>query len=223
MKPKKPRVSPNGVIVKKAFEAQTAGQKEYIRSIAENRITICTGPAGTGKTFIAAALGIQKLLNGEFDRLIISRPLIDTGFKGLGFLPGTIEEKIHPYMIPVLEEVREYIGKGETDKLFREHRIDLVPLEIARGRNFHNAYIILDEANNADYSQLKMFISRIGRNSKMIINGDMRQTDIKGNKALDIFCDKLDGASCVNIVKLGRTDIVRDPIIREILERLEDD
>ncbi len=222
-KTRKKRVVPNGVIIKNAFEAKTSGQREYVRSISENKITICCGPAGSGKTFIAASLGIEKVLNGEFKRLIISRPLIDTGFKGLGFLPGDIENKIHPYMVPVLEELKQYIGYGEVDSLIREHRIVLVPLEICRGRNFNESFIILDEANNADYSQLKMFLTRFGRKSKMVINGDIKQTDIQGNKALDIVAEKLEGTRNINVVRMTRADIVRDEIISDILGRLEDD
>ena len=155
----------------KTLRAKTENQIDYIETIKESSVTFCIGPAGTGKTAVAVGLACQYLLEERIKKIIITRPVVEAG-KGLGFLPGTFDEKIHPYLVPILEEMNIYLGKDRLEKLKEELIIEVCPLEYMRGRNFHQSFMILDEAQNATLEQIKMFITRIGRHSKAVINGD---------------------------------------------------
>tara|TARA_R110000751_G_scaffold123810_1_gene224819 strand:+ start:17 stop:652 length:636 start_codon:yes stop_codon:yes gene_type:complete len=206
---------------RKSLKAKTQNQQEYIREIEGNDVTLCTGPAGTGKTAVSVGLACDYLLDGRVDKIVVTRPVIEAG-RGLGFLPGTFEEKIHPYLIPVLEEM-EYRLSPTRAKAYRdEGKIEVCPLEYMRGRNFHNSFMILDEAQNATFEQLKMFITRIGWNSKAVINGDMDQTDLMEIEqgGLDKFLYRLDEIDGVGIAELTDEDIIRNKIISKILNAL---
>ena len=146
---------------RRQLKAKTDNQFEYKRAIAESDITICTGPAGTGKTAVSVGLACEYLTSGKVEKIIITRPVVESG-KGLGFLPGSFHDKIHPYLIPVIEEMNGYLGSESVKKLRAENIIEICPLEYMRGRNFHNAFIILDEAQNATFEQIKMFLTRMG-------------------------------------------------------------
>jgi len=210
--------------VGRKLKPKTENQAKYIRAMVESDVTICIGPAGTGKTTITVGLACQYLLEGKVSKIIVTRPVVESG-KGLGFLPGTFQDKIHPYLVPIFEEMNLYLSKDIVEKLLREKKIEVCPLEYMRGRNFHDAFIILDEAQNATYQQIKMLITRMGSRSKCVINGDIEQTDLSDNLsgALEECVDRLDNLKGVGIVELERCDIIRNKIISRILERLEDD
>jgi phosphate starvation-inducible PhoH-like protein len=210
--------------VGRQLKPKTENQAKYIRAMVEADVTICTGPAGTGKTTIAVGLACQYLVENKVSKIIVTRPVVESG-KGLGFLPGTFQDKIHPYLVPIFEEMNLYLSKDAVEKLLKENLIEICPLEYMRGRNFHNSFIILDEAQNATYQQIKMLITRMGSRSKCVINGDIEQTDLPHSisGALEECVDRLDNLKGVSIVELERCDIIRNKIISSILERLEDD
>ena len=203
---------------------KTENQAKYIRSKIESDVTICIGPAGTGKTTIAVGLGCQYLLENKVNKIIVTRPVVESG-KGLGFLPGTFQDKIHPYLVPIFDEMNLYLSKEIAEKWLKEKRVEICPLEYMRGRNFHDSFIILDEAQNATYKQIKMLITRMGSRSKCVINGDIEQTDLPQSVsgALEECADRLEDLKGVSIVELERCDIIRNKIISSILDRLEDD
>jgi len=208
---------------RKALKPKTENQKTYINVIANNDVTLCTGPAGTGKTAVAVGLACDYLLDKRVEKIVVTRPVIESG-RGLGFLPGTFEEKIHPYLIPVLEEMEYRLNTNRVQAYRDQGKIEVVPLEYMRGRNFHNCFMILDEAQNATFEQLKMFITRIGWNSKAVINGDVDQTDLalKNQGGLEQFLDRLENVTGVGIAELTEADIIRNKIISKILDALLD-
>ncbi len=207
---------------KKTLKPKTPNQSEYIRAMAESDVTICSGPAGSGKTAVAVGLACQYLSDEKIEKIIITRPVVESG-KGLGYLPGTLNEKIHPYLVPIIEEMNLYLTPTAVESLTSSNVIEVCPLEYMRGRNFHNSFMILDEAQNATLEQIKMFITRIGSKSKAVINGDTDQTDLpeytKG--ALKNCMKKLHNIEGVSIIELGHEDIVRNSIISRILMSLE--
>lgn len=207
---------------RKILQAKSVNQENYIISMAENDVTICTGPAGSGKSSVAVGLACSWLLENKVEKIIITRPTVENG-RGLGYLPGDKDEKIHPYLVPVLEEMEQYLGKMLLSKLKESNIIEMCPLEYMRGRNFHHSFMILDEAQNATYEQIKMFLTRIGMYSRAVINGDMQQSDLPRSLrgGLDHIRGRLFGLQGIGVCELQATDIVRNPIIGRILERLE--
>ena len=202
------------------LEAKTENQKNYIRSIVENDVVFCTGPSGSGKSFIAAGLASQKLLKDEIDTIIVTRPLVCTG-RDLGSLPGELNEKIKPYLQPMEENLRYFLGRDKFGMYFNQRRIRFEPLETMRGSTFHDSYMILDEAQNCTLEQIKMFITRMGKHSKALINGDNKQTDIFRDSGLDFCVDRLSKVEGVGISKLEYHDIQRNGIIGAVLYALE--
>jgi phosphate starvation-inducible PhoH-like protein len=202
------------------LEAKTYNQKEYIRSIIENDITFCTGPSGSGKSFIAAGIASEHIFKDKIESIIITRPLVCTG-KDIGSLPGEIDEKIKPYLAPMEENLKFFLGRDKFGLYFNYKRIRFEPLETMRGATFHNAYMILDEAQNCTLEQIKMFITRMGENSKVIINGDLKQTDLYDRSGLQYCLQKLNGVQGVGICKLDYNDIQRNGIIGKVLNALE--
>ena len=158
--------------------AKTINQKDYIRDIVENDVVFCTGPSGSGKSYIAAGIAANHIYRDEVEQVIVTRPLVCAG-KDIGSLPGELDEKIKPYLLPMEENLKHFLGRDYYGKLFNEGRIRYEPLEVMRGATFHDAFMILDEAQNCTLDQIKMFITRMGENSKVLINGDIRQTDIR--------------------------------------------
>lgn len=205
----------------KSFKPKTSNQEDYVRAIVESDVVFCSGPAGTGKTAVAVGLACEHLLQNKVDKIVITRPVVEAG-KGLGYLPGTYLAKIQPYLVPVLEEIKLYLPPPLYTDKHAENQVELCPLEYMRGRNFHNSFIILDEAQNATLDQIKMFITRLGRGSTAVINGDIQQTDLPTSQrgGLKHCMDKLDGLRGVSICALDETDIVRHGIIAKILDRL---
>lgn len=202
--------------------AKTINQKEYIRDIVENDVVFCTGPSGSGKSYIAAGIAANDIYRDDVEQIIVTRPLVCAG-KDIGSLPGELDEKIKPYLLPMEENLKHFLGRDYYGKLFNEGRIRYEPLEIMRGATFHDAYMILDEAQNCTLDQIKMFITRMGENSKVLINGDIRQTDIKKFSGLLDCIDRLEGVDGVGISRLYYEDIQRNGIIGRVLEALEED
>ena len=202
------------------LEAKTENQKNYIRSIIENDVVFCTGPSGSGKSFIAAGIAAHKLLKDEIDTIIVTRPLVCTG-RDLGSLPGELNEKIKPYLQPMEENLRYFLGRDRFGMYFNQRRIRFEPLETMRGSTFHDSYMILDEAQNCTLEQIKMFVTRMGKHSKALINGDNKQTDIFRDSGLDYCIERLSKVEGVGICKLEYHDIQRNGIIGAVLYALE--
>lgn len=203
---------------RKVLKPKSKNQAVYIKSMMDNDVTFCSGPAGSGKTALAVGLACQSLLEGSVEKIIITRPVVESG-RGLGYLPGTLTEKILPYLIPIIEEMKLYLGTETFNQSKGQNIIELCPLEYMRGRNFHNAFMILDEAQNATFEQIKMFLTRIGMGSKAVINGDISQTDLddRAEGGLDDCMTRLEQVDGVAVCKLFGGDIVRNKIIADIL------
>jgi phosphate starvation-inducible PhoH-like protein len=204
----------------KPVEAKTENQKNYIIKIAENDIVFCCGPAGSGKSFIAAGIAAEHLHRGKIENIIITRPLVCAG-KDIGSLPGELMEKIDPYLIPMQENFKFFLGQAYYGHYYREKKISYQPLEVMRGATYHNTYMILDEAQNCTFEQIKMFITRMGQGSKVLINGDIKQSDIRNKSGLEECIKRLDGVNGVGISKLDQSDIQRNGIIGKVLTALE--
>jgi phosphate starvation-inducible PhoH-like protein len=209
-------------VYRNRLKPRTENQKEYIRIAAENSVTFCQGVAGSGKTHIAVGMALEYLLDNKVKKIIITRPVVESGEK-IGYLPGTAEEKLHPYLLPLLDEVNHFISSAYYSGLKTNNRIEIVPLGLMRGRNFHDCFIVADECQNASYDQLKMLITRLGRDSKMILTGDTSQSDLHRHMQGGFYdmMEALENVEGIGIAKLGFSDIVRNPIIEKILIRLD--
>jgi phosphate starvation-inducible PhoH-like protein len=209
------------------LKPKTQNQADLIRTIAENIITLASGPAGSGKTRISVAYGIEKLLIGDFKRLVITRPVVEAGEK-LGYLPGDFSAKIDPYLQPIYYELLQYLSKAQLQEFINNgtayrgsQEIIIAPLAYMRGMNYHDAYMILDEAQNCTIEQLKLFITRVGFNSKAVVVGDDKQSDLPGGKSgLLYWCEKLQDIQDVGTFKLENIDIIRNPVISKILAKI---
>jgi phosphate starvation-inducible PhoH-like protein len=212
---------------KSRLRPKTQNQAELIRTLAENTVTLALGPAGTGKTKCAVAYGIEKLLIGDFKRLVITRPVVEAGEK-LGFLPGDFSSKIDPYLQPIYYELLQYLTKAQLQEFINNgsgyrgsNEIIIAPLAYMRGMNYHDSYMILDEAQNCTTEQIKLFITRVGFNSKAVLVGDDKQSDLpSGKSGLLYWHDKLQGIPDVGTFKLENVDIIRNPVISKILTRI---
>lgn len=204
----------------KPIVAQTDNQKEYVRSFIENDVTFCIGPAGTGKSFVAAGLCSEHLHHGKTEQIIVTRPIVCAG-KDIGAMPGDVNEKIQPYLMPMQENLKYFLGQALYGHYFNRNQIRYEPLETMRGATFHNSYMILDEAQNCTIEQIKMFITRMGENSKVLINGDVKQTDIHKRSGLGTCIHKLRDIKGVGVIELTYDDIQRHDIVGAILIALE--
>ncbi len=206
---------------KNRLKPRSINQKDYIRTVAENTITFCQGVPGSGKTHIAVGMALEYLLDFKVQKIVITRPVVEAGEK-LGFLPGSAEEKLHPYLLPLFDEVNYFLKMEHFHKLKSGRSIEIVPLGLMRGRSFHDAFIVADECQNASYDQLKMLLTRIGMNSKMVLTGDLDQSDLHTTQkgGFGSIIDRLQGANGVGFSQLEISDIVRNPIIAEIVHRL---
>lgn len=219
-KNKKHNKKSNPFLNVKKLESQSENQTDYIISITQNDVTFCTGPSGSGKSYIAAGIASEKLHKNEYEQIIITRPLVCTG-KDIGSLPGELQEKIAPYLLPMAENFRHFLGSANYGLHYNERRIKYMPLEVMRGSTFHNSIMILDEAQNCTFEQIKMFITRMGKNSKVLINGDIKQTDLHNRSGLDSVMEKLKNVNSIGICELTYDDIQRNGILGDILNALE--
>jgi len=206
----------------RSLTAKTKNQKDYILSIVNNDITICFGPSGSGKSFVAAGIAVEHFLSEKTSQIVVTRPLVCSGMN-MGAFPGELDEKVRPYLKPMEENLKFFLGNDKFNKCLDNGSIRFEPLELMRGASFHNSYMILDEAQNCTLDQIKMFITRIGENSKVIINGDVKQSDLKNGSGLKICTDKLSHIFGVGVCELTHTDIQRNEIIKSILSAIEDE
>lgn len=206
----------------KPISCKTVSQKEYIKAIRDNTITICTGPAGTGKTYLAMALAVTALKRKEISRIILTRPAVEAGEK-LGFLPGDLQEKVDPYLTPLYDALGEFLGEEKYAKLEERGIIEAAPLAFMRGRTLKDSFIVLDEAQNCTISQMKMFLTRLGENSKMVITGDVTQTDLPRNtkSGLQHAVDLLGGIDGIAAHSFERKDVIRHPLVQKIIDAYE--
>jgi phosphate starvation-inducible PhoH-like protein len=204
------------------LKPRTENQKEYIRSIVENTITFCQGSAGSGKTHCAVGLALEYLLEDKIKKIIITRPVVEAGEK-IGYLPGKYEEKLFPYLLPIEDEINYFIGQALNTTLKLNNKIEIVPLGFMRGRNFHDSFIVADECQNASYEQLKMLLTRIGQNSKMVLTGDVSQSDLARHLQGGFYemITNLANVEGIGISTLTDNDIIRNPIIAKILAKLD--
>jgi len=202
----------------KDIRPKTAGQRRFVETIERCTLTFGIGPAGTGKTFLAVVMAVRALRAREIARIILARPAVEAGEK-LGFLPGDLKEKVDPYLRPLYDALAELLDDGVTSRFLERGTIEVAPLAYMRGRTLSDAFVILDEAQNATREQLKMFLTRLGANSKMIVNGDVTQIDLpRGIHAGLLDAPALfDGIDDIGIVQLGEADVVRHPLVARII------
>ena len=206
----------------KPVKPKTLGQKKYIEALKSKMITFGVGPAGTGKTYLAIAMAVQAFKNQEVNRIILTRPAIEAGEK-LGFLPGDLQSKIDPYLRPLYDALYQILGAENFQHHMEKGEIEVAPLAYMRGRTLDNAYIILDEAQNTTASQMKMFLTRIGFQSKCVITGDRTQKDLSADtvSGLDIALKILKNIDEIGFVELSSKDVVRHPLVQKIVEAYE--
>ncbi len=201
------------------IKPKTAGQREYINARRNNMIVFGLGPAGTGKTYLAMAMAITAFKNGEVERIILTRPAIEAGEK-LGFLPGDLQSKVDPYLRPLYDALYQIMGADSFNKNMEKGLIEVVPFAYMRGRTLDNAYIILDEAQNTTPAQMKMFLTRIGFGSKVIVTGDMTQKDLASNvkSGLEVALKVLKNIEGISFITLTSKDVVRHPLVMKIVQ-----
>ena len=211
-------ISARGRLIK----PKTAGQKRYVDSIRQNLVTFGIGPAGTGKTYLAVALAAFYLKNREVERIILTRPAVEAGEK-LGFLPGDLQEKIDPYLRPLYDALADMFGFDQFQKLIARNIIEVAPLAYMRGRTLEESFIILDEAQNTTREQMKMFLTRMGMNTKMIVTGDMTQIDLPASQTSGLVqaLRILKGVKGISFVELNKKDIVRHKLVERIVDAYE--
>ena len=200
---------------------KNAAQEHYAETIQESTITFCYGKAGTGKTYIAAHYALQALLSGEIRRIILTRPIVAT--EDIGYLPGDMLEKIHPYILPLLDAIEDHVGPTKAKELLNNGQVEIIPLAYMRGRSINESFILLDEAQNTTPEQMKMFLTRLGYDSKMVITGDASQSDLHiPVNGLTWAAEKLVGKSSqISVVDFGHAATVRNPLIEDMLVHLE--
>jgi phosphate starvation-inducible PhoH-like protein len=211
-----------GVFRVRPFDARTEHQRRYLESIDKNTLTFGLGVAGTGKTFLAVGAALRAMQRGEYRRLIVSRPVVEAGEK-LGFLPGDLAAKLNPYVRPVYDALAELIDFDDVQRLEEAGVIELAPLAYMRGRTLSNAFVILDEAQNTTVPQMRMFLTRLGENSRMVVTGDPSQVDLDPHQrsGLADAMQRLQGFANVGVVEFGREDICRHPLVDQIVKAYE--
>lgn len=206
----------------KTIRAKTMGQRIYINAMKRNDLVFGIGPAGTGKTFLAVVYAAKQLRKGSVKRIVLTRPAVEAG-ESLGFLPGDLKEKVDPYLRPLYDGLNTVLGREQTQRLIERGVIEIAPLAYMRGRTLDDAFVILDEAQNTTHAQMKMFLTRLGFGSKMVVTGDQTQIDLpKGVKSgLKEAVKKLSGVSGMSIMKMDQSDVVRHPLVSKIINRYE--
>lgn len=200
------------------IRAKTFRQRQYIKAVLSHDLTFCVGPAGTGKTFLAMVIAAQALLNNQYERLILTRPAVEAGEK-LGFLPGDLQQKINPYLRPLYDALHELIDTEKTANLMERGIIEVAPLAYMRGRTLNNAFVIIDEAQNTTPAQMKMVLTRLGSRSRMVVTGDLTQTDLSSNQpsGLAITLKILRSVEGIAFCELTNKDVVRNPLVQRIV------
>ena len=203
----------------KPVRAKTAGQIAYVNAIESHTITFAIGPAGTGKTYLAVAKAVRAFQDRQVRRIILTRPAVEAG-ENLGFLPGTLNEKVDPYLRPLYDALSDMLGADQLKRYMDDGTIEVAPLAYMRGRTLNDAFVILDEAQNTTEQQMKMFLTRLGFNTKMVITGDITQIDLPGDKpsGLKEAMKVLKGVEGVSICQLGKADVVRHVMVQRIIE-----
>ena len=201
----------------RTIRPKTAGQKRYIDSIRSNTITFGIGPAGTGKTYLAMACAVAALKRREVGRIVLCRPVVEAG-ESLGFLPGTLEEKLDPYVRPLYDALFDMTDMEKGNALIEQGVIEIAPLAFMRGRTLNDAFVILDEAQNTTPEQMKMFLTRLGFSSKFVVTGDATQRDLLGKSGLDQAREVLEGIEEISFIDLDRNDIVRHSLVARIVD-----
>ncbi|WP_144516744.1 PhoH family protein [Bacillus thuringiensis] len=203
----------------KSIRVKTMGQRRYIHAMKKNDIVFGIGPAGTGKTYLAVVMAVRALKQGYVKKIILTRPAVEAG-ENLGFLPGDLKEKVDPYLRPLYDALHDILGQEYTQRMMERGVIEIAPLAYMRGRTLDDSFVILDEAQNTTGAQIKMFLTRLGFSSKMVITGDPSQVDLpKGVKSgLSIAANILSGVSGLSFITLEQTDVVRHPLVQRIIE-----
>ncbi len=204
----------------KAIAPKTKGQLRFVRAMEDYPVVFAIGPAGTGKTFLAVIKAVSALKKGDVKRIVLTRPAVEAG-ESLGFLPGDMKEKVDPYLTPLYDALHDMLGVEQTDKLIEKGTIEIAPLAYMRGRTLDDSFVILDEAQNTTPAQMKMFLTRLGYHSHMVITGDVTQIDLKSGTRCGLLdaSDILRGIDEIRIMELTSDDVVRHPLVQKIIER----
>ena len=221
MKPDESNVKTFKQLIKtprKSVIARSEKQSDYIKALKENDIVLSLGPAGTGKSFLAVSVAVTLLMEKKIERVILSRPAVEAGEK-LGFLPGDMKEKVDPYLRPLYDALYELFGADKIDKKIESGEIEIAPLAFMRGRTLKNSFAILDEAQNATETQIKMFLTRIGENSRLVVNGDPSQVDLPNKSHSGLIKSKeiLNKINEIKIIEFDHSDVVRHPLVSKII------
>ena len=203
----------------RSIRPKSSGQKRYVDAIRDNVITFGIGPAGTGKSWLAVAAAVHSLQNKQVERIILTRPAVEAGER-LGFLPGDLMAKVDPYLRPLYDALQDMLPEGKLQQKIESGQIEIAPLAYMRGRTLSNAFVILDEAQNTTPAQMKMFLTRLGENSRMVITGDPSQSDLPSGTPSGLVdaVGKLEGLSGVGFVRFDKSDVVRHPLVSQIIE-----
>ncbi|WP_112181348.1 PhoH family protein [Paraliobacillus zengyii] len=207
----------------KSIRVKTLGQRNYVNALKADDLVFGIGPAGTGKTYLAVVMAVQALKSGLVKRIILSRPAVEAG-ESLGFLPGDLKEKVDPYLRPLYDSLHDVLGTEHTVRLIERGTIEIAPLAYMRGRTLDDAFVILDEAQNTTHAQMKMFLTRLGFGSKMVVTGDITQVDLprgvqSGLKAVE---SRLSGVKGISFIYLQQADVVRHPLVQKIIDAFEE-
>ncbi|WP_117169188.1 PhoH family protein [Paraliobacillus sediminis] len=207
----------------KSIRVKTLGQRNYVNALKAHDLVFGIGPAGTGKTYLAVVMAVQALKSGLVKRIILSRPAVEAG-ESLGFLPGDLKEKVDPYLRPLYDSLHDVLGTEHTVRLIERGTIEIAPLAYMRGRTLDDAFVILDEAQNTTHAQMKMFLTRLGFGSKMVVTGDITQVDLprgsqSGLKAVE---SRLSGVKGISFIYLQQADVVRHPLVQKIIDAFEE-
>ncbi|MEJ6393619.1 PhoH family protein [Gymnodinialimonas sp. 2305UL16-5] len=209
---------------KKTVEPRTQAQQAYVRALYDHELAFGIGPAGTGKTYLAVAVAVNQMMSGHVDKIILSRPAVEAGER-LGFLPGDMKDKVDPYMQPLYDALNDFLPGKQLAKLIEEKTIEIAPLAFMRGRTLSNAYVVLDEAQNATTMQMKMFLTRLGQGSRMVITGDRSQVDLPRGVTSGLRDAEriLDGVEGISFNYFTAKDVVRHPMVAKIIEAYDKD
>jgi len=209
---------------KRVVEPRSPAQRAYVKALFRDQLVFGIGPAGTGKTYLAVAVAVAMFIEGAIDRIVLSRPAVEAGER-LGFLPGDMKEKVDPYMQPLYDALGDFLPGRQLARMMEENQIEIAPLAFMRGRTLSNAFIVLDEAQNATEMQMKMFLTRIGEGSRMAVTGDVTQIDLPhGTRSGLVQASRLlEGVQGVSLIRFGARDVVRHPLVARIIEAYDKD